>query len=530
MRRYISIFVFGVVSLCSLNAQVLIQDFLANDATNNSNGIWRPRITAAPDGSFSVAWQDYSDRPGINSNTTGRSQIAVQRFSATAQPLEHIHFFRGESTLTWMWLFDYLEHAEIRYLGNGTLVVLMQHTGRFVIGTDDIASAEITLGAINANGQIIKLHDFGENVQYPLISTTSRRQDNPRLAVTPDNIIVAIFDESSYDSDYRNVAFRALDASLQDVISHEVPHSDGIGQAPHIHADAATNGQLYATVWQDGRNGITWDLSVQFYSPGGPVGTNYKINQTNPGAAHALRPSVAMNPLGQSVVAWVDTRNGAQIFGQLFDANGNAVGNNIQISETPVGGDIYSRPEVAIRDDGSFMVVWTDSTNAVQSFRARGRQFDALGNPLGEPFLLPAIDVLSGYPDIATDGSAYYVTWMDNRLQQEHPNAYAKKVGTIISSVDTGQSDFPVSVTLYPAYPNPFNPETTIRFAIPRRMHVYLGIYDLMGRKVKTLVDEELPAGEHFRIFHAEGLASGIYIYRMNTENFIYSKQVVLLK
>lgn len=52
-------------------AQVFIDDFAANDFDNNTNGVWRPRIAAASDGSFSVAWQDYSDRPGVNFNQTG---------------------------------------------------------------------------------------------------------------------------------------------------------------------------------------------------------------------------------------------------------------------------------------------------------------------------------------------------------------------------------------------------------------------------------------------------------------------------
>ncbi len=521
---------FSILFMSVSYAQVFIDDFTANDVENNTNGLWRPRIAAAGDGSYSIAWEDYSDRPGINSNISGRSQIAVRRFSADGQPLGHINFFRGESTNISMWLFDFLEHAELEYLSNGVLLVLMQHTGRFVIGSDDVASAETTLGAINTNGQIIKLHHFGDNVQSPLIFTSSRRQDRPRLTVTPDDVIVAILDESSYDSGYRNVAFRALNTSLEELITREIPHDDGVGEAPHIHADAATNGQLFATVWQDGRYGDLWSVSVQFYTEEGPVGTNHRVNQTPPGTAYAIWPSVAMNESGQSVVVWYDSRNGAQLYGQRFDAGGNPAGDNFQITETPAGGDIYFRPEVAVRNDGSFMVVWTDSTDVQNAFRAKARQYDAGGIPAGDPQLIPSLDVLSGYPDVATDGSAYYVTWMDVRLNREYIDVFAKKIGTVISSVGEDGSGFPQSVTLYPAYPNPFNPSTTIRFAIPEQMHVSLGVYDMVGRKVATVVDEELPPGEYSRAFNAIGLASGVYLYRLRAGNCMETRRFTLVK
>jgi hypothetical protein len=517
-----------VVSVCG--AQVFIDDFVVNDFQNNSGGVWRPRIAVASDGSFSVAWQDYSDRPGVNSNTTGRSQIAVQRFSTAGQPLEHIHFFRGESTTTWMWMFDYMEHAELRYLSTGSLLVLMQHSGRFVIGNDDVGSSEVTLGAINADGQIIKLHQFGDNVQYPLIFTSSSRQDRPRLAVTPNDLIIAILDEFSYDSDYRNVAFRALDTSLEELISREVPHDDGVGQAPHMHADAATNGQLFATVWQDGRNGNTWDVAVQFYSPDGPIGTNQKINQTNPGTGHALWPSVAMNSAGRSVAVWIDMRNGVQIYGNIFGADGNPLSGNFRITDTPPGGDIYSRPEVAVRDDGSFMVVWTDSTNAPQSFRAWGRQYLADGTALGEPFLIPSVDAGSGLPDIVTDGASYYVTWLDNRFNQDEANIYAKKMGTILSSAGNYNDELPQAVTLYPAYPNPFNPSTRIGYSIPRQGYVILKVFDLLGREITTLVDEARMSGHHEITFDAGSLPSGLYLYRLEAGGTVLTKKMMLVK
>lgn len=61
-------------------------------------------------------------------------------------------------------------------------------------------------------------------------------------------------------------------------------------------------------------------------------------------------------------------------------------------------------------------------------------------------------------------------------------------------------------------YPNPFNPSTTIRFGLPERAEVKLDVYNIMGRKIETLVNEERSAGFYTVPFNGNGLASGMYI------------------
>ena len=79
-------------------------------------------------------------------------------------------------------------------------------------------------------------------------------------------------------------------------------------------------------------------------------------------------------------------------------------------------------------------------------------------------------------------------------------------------------------------YPNPFNPSTTIRFALPKRTRVTLKLYDLLGRGVVALVDEELEGGEYKVLFDARGLPSGVYIYRLVAEGFVETRKLMLLK
>jgi hypothetical protein len=80
-------------------------------------------------------------------------------------------------------------------------------------------------------------------------------------------------------------------------------------------------------------------------------------------------------------------------------------------------------------------------------------------------------------------------------------------------------------------YPNPFNPTTTIEFIIPEDGRVVLKVYDIVGREVATLLDEDRKAGEYQQVvFDASRFASGVYLYRLQSGGFIAAKKLVLLK
>jgi hypothetical protein len=83
---------------------------------------------------------------------------------------------------------------------------------------------------------------------------------------------------------------------------------------------------------------------------------------------------------------------------------------------------------------------------------------------------------------------------------------------------------------LHQNYPNPFNPSTNISFSIKRDGIVTLKVFDILGREVTTLVDEQLKAGQHSVNFNGRGLASGIYFYKLTTGEFSSVKKLQLLK
>jgi len=92
------------------------------------------------------------------------------------------------------------------------------------------------------------------------------------------------------------------------------------------------------------------------------------------------------------------------------------------------------------------------------------------------------------------------------------------------------QSHQPSSFSLYQNYPNPSNPSTTISYAIPTRSHVTLSVFNTLGQIVTELVNGEKDAGSYNVTLDATGLASGVYLYRMQAGGFVQTRKLVVMK
>jgi len=99
----------------------------------------------------------------------------------------------------------------------------------------------------------------------------------------------------------------------------------------------------------------------------------------------------------------------------------------------------------------------------------------------------------------------------------------------LVVNVDEDET-LPVSFQLGQNYPNPFNPSTTITYSLANEEHVSLKVYDIMGREVAELVNEDQTAGTYSLNFDASSLASGMYFYSISAGNFASTKKMVLLK
>lgn len=109
--------------------------------------------------------------------------------------------------------------------------------------------------------------------------------------------------------------------------------------------------------------------------------------------------------------------------------------------------------------------------------------------------------------------------------------SYANDIHTRgISTSVKENKNIPATFTLEQNYPNPFKPNTTINFTLPKSTNVKLDIYNVSGEYIATLVKDYMPAGYHSIQFVADGLPSGVYIYKLITDEISLSKKMVLMK
>lgn len=104
------------------------------------------------------------------------------------------------------------------------------------------------------------------------------------------------------------------------------------------------------------------------------------------------------------------------------------------------------------------------------------------------------------------------------------------QAGYVPTASESDRVEIPVHFALEQNYPNPFNPSTTIEFSLSRPQHATLVVYDMMGRRVKVLVDGVRAAGLHSVSFDASGIASGMYVYVLRTEQHVSQLTMSILK
>jgi hypothetical protein len=109
------------------------------------------------------------------------------------------------------------------------------------------------------------------------------------------------------------------------------------------------------------------------------------------------------------------------------------------------------------------------------------------------------------------------------------PRSIAFKPNKSISSIKTSGNRIN-QFALYENYPNPFNPRTIINYELPITSEVELSIYNLLGQKIITLISEKQSAGKYEVEFNGQEFPSGVYLYKIQTENWQAVKKMILIK
>ena len=133
----------------------------------------------------------------------------------------------------------------------------------------------------------------------------------------------------------------------------------------------------------------------------------------------------------------------------------------------------------------------------------------------------PVIDAGSGdgAPNIDKDG-----------ITRPQGNGFDIGCYEFTNTSEVNEENIPQSFQLFQNYPNPFNPKTSLQYAIGSRQFVTLKVFDLLGREVATLVNEEKPLGTYEVAWNAENFTSGVYVYQLIAGNYFQNKKMILLK
>ena len=192
-------------------------------------------------------------------------------------------------------------------------------------------------------------------------------------------------------------------------------------------------------------------------------------------------------------------------------------------------------PEVTIDQEGNFMIYWSVIYNGQNNFYTQ--LYNHNGEKLGEHIRINKdfSKKIAATKSKLINGKLYSV-WNDIYDYDQKGDVWANVLNftDLIISV---KDDVLISSKfyLYQNYPNPFNSTTTIKYTIPSVLYenyssVQLIVYDVLGRKIKTLINENQKSGNYEITFHTSKLSSGIYYYQLKTDSFTQSKKMILLK
>ena len=261
----------------------------------------------------------------------------------------------------------------------------------------------------------------------------------------------------------------------------------------------------------------TWNHELPVVPPIGVVnpcrsGLNITIPDNNP---VGVEDTIIVNVPGGGTILDVNVKIDTIL--HTFDADLDVTFKHGAIEDTlfhDVGSTGDNFIGTILNDSASTLIQSCNGVSGCAPFTGSYKPPNLLANlnglPLNGNYILRMVDDLGG--DIGTlKGWCITVTYT-----------------TVTGTVET--ISIPSKYSLSQNYPNPFNPTTSIKFNLPKSSDVKLVVYDMLGREVRTLVNEFKQAGNHIVDFNASALSSGSYFYRITAGEFTDTKRMILLK
>jgi len=303
----------------------------------------------------------------------------------------------------------------------------------------------------------------------------------------------------------------------------------------------------FVVAWYD-RRGAGQRIFLQMYdSAGGKKGDNFALQQDVVNSVEQ-EFDLDVNNDGLFALAWIESRSDPGVYAQIYDASGNPQGGNILVTDSPSSSP--EAPKVSIDDDTAFVVTWTDHRDGSPDIYCQKSYWD--GTPIeGNIIVHDSQNYLqmSSDNDVTTIGdgvltSTFHCVWMDNRIPGHGFDVYAniktyrEEVGIEEQFVENTIAEFHVSQN----YPNPFNLTTVIPFTVHGkhktengRIPTTLTIHNLLGQRVKTLVNQKTSPGSYQVMWDGKDesgreVSSGVYFYRVRCGDQEETRKLLYLK
>jgi hypothetical protein len=241
---------------------------------------------------------------------------------------------------------------------------------------------------------------------------------------------------------------------------------------------------------------------------------------------------------------------------RVYDTLGIALSDSFKVEEDDPVDNPLGRIAASRSNDGNIIIVWEDHRNDPPGILADGdiyaQRYNPLLQPIGNNIKVNHEQEERPQRDPATvfcNGN-FMVAWLDDQTPEPcpplPPGVVAQGIANIMSTLEPFDNPSPGQVlgwrtkrsrcppptqfALHQNYPNPFNMETKISFDVPVDAFVNIIVYDLLGRPVRSLINATFPVGRYQATLNSSGLSSGVYFYRLSTEQFSRTQKMILIK
>jgi type IX secretion system substrate protein len=287
----------------------------------------------------------------------------------------------------------------------------------------------------------------------------------------------------------------------------------------------SASGMVVNVVWHDTRDANGEIYNRRSLDGGASWGPETRLTND---PQNSFAPSVSVSGMVVNV-AWADTRDGnEEIYQKRSSDGGTSWGSDIRLtnnnfpSENPSINSSGQNVHVIWQDgrDGNWEIYYKRSANGGISWDSDLR---LTNNPANSQF-----------PFISASGTAVHAVWTDDRDGNQEIYYKRNPTGNVLG-ITPINSEIPESYNLLQNFPNPFNPSTKIKFEIPNSKSetnpkTEIRIYDVTGKMVETIVNEDLKPGTYEVTWNAAKYSSGVYFYKMISGNFTETKKMLMIK